>query len=75
MKHSGQIIGEAIGQPVPLLHGPWTSIRDNFVIKHSSGITKRLSNSPLRSRQISCKVFSYSKDVIVPKKLLVSLVD
>ena len=26
-----------------------TSIRDNFVIKHSSGVTKRVSNSPLMS--------------------------
>ena len=48
-----------------------TSIRDNFVIKHSSCVTKRLNNSPLMSpRQITCKIFSYSNTVIVPKKVI-----
>ena len=42
-----------------------TSIRDNFVIKRSSGVTKRLSNSPLSPRQITCKIFSYPNNVIV----------
>ena len=42
-------------------------IRDNFVIKHSSGVTKRLSNSPLSPRQITCKIFRYSNNVIVQK--------
>ena len=44
-----------------------TRIRDNFVIKHSSGVTKRSSNSPLSLRQITCKMFSYSNNAIVQK--------
>ena len=43
------------------------SIRDNFVIKHSSGVTKRSSNSSLSPRQITSKVFSYSNNVVVQR--------
>ena len=45
-----------------------TRIRDNFVRKHSSGVRKRLSNSPLSPRQITCKIFSYSNNFIVQKR-------
>lgn len=45
-----------------------TRIRDNFVRKHSSGVRKRLSNSPLSPRQITCKIFNYSNNFIVQKR-------
>ena len=45
-----------------------TRIRDNFVRKHTSGVRKRLSNSPLSPRQITCKIFNYSNNFIVQKR-------
>ena len=68
-KNTGQIIGGAIAHPVITYakRSLITSIRDNFVIKHSSGVTKRSSNSSLSPRQITCKVFSYSNNVVVQR--------
>ena len=52
---------------------PITSIRDIFVIKHSSGVTKRLSNSPLNPRQIRLQIKYLAIPILSLSKKVISL--